>query len=162
MTGRQSGFQQNLRKQRGAEWRCLRRFHHHCVAGRDRGPDFVRDEIERRVEGGDCADHTARHTDGERHAMRVAGRAFDGHHLADKTLPFFSRNQDGLNRARHFGLRVGNREPGFCGNHPRKLVAAMLDEIAGAAQQQEPVVGIEPRCLERLLGSADGGLDLLA
>ena len=74
------------------------------------GADLVRHHVQRRVERRDAADDAARHADRERHAMRVAGRAFDRHDLADEPLAFFGRDQERLDRARHFVLRIGDRE----------------------------------------------------
>ena len=97
-------------------------------------------------------------------AMRCAlpGAAVDRHHLADEPLALLGGDRKvWMARATSFcASAIG--KPASAVIVRGQLVAVLLDQVAGAPQQDVALLRIEPCCSKEALRRGDGGVDLLA
>ena len=126
------------------------------AAGRERGGDLVRDEVEREVERADRADDPDREAHGEGELALTGLRGVHGDHLA-RELP---RLDGGHRVGRH---RAGDLDPGrlerlarLRGDLARGLVGPASERARDADEDLRPLVRRE-RLAHRALGRVDRG-----
>ena len=129
------------------------------VAGGDRRPELVGDEVEREVEGADRADHAV--GDPQHHAeLAGAGRGGLHRHRAAGQLARLDRGEgEGLDAAAGLDGRRLQRLAGLGGDRQRQVLGPLGGELGGAVEHRGPLVLGEVAGLEGLLRRADGAVD---
>ena len=153
--GGSSDFGHQLGEEERGERRLRRGLEDGCAAGRERGGDLVRDEVEREVEGRDRADDADRlpQREGELPGARLRGVHRD--HLAGELARLDRREREGGHRAG--GLDAGGLERlARLGRDGLRDLLMAASELARDADEDLGPLVRRQRLPHRSLGGVDG------
>ena len=132
--GGEAGVVLELREEERREGSLRRGLEDDGAAGRERGRDLVRDEVEREVEGADRADDADREPHRERELALARLRGVHGNHLACELPCLDRRHRVGRHRARD--LDPGGLERlARLGRDPARCLVGPLAERTGHAHE---------------------------
>ena len=155
----QARLDQDLGQLQRRDRRLSGRLENDRVAGGDRRPELVGDQVEREVEGADRADDAV--GDAQHHAELAGARRGGLHrHRAAGQLARLDR-REGQRVGAAGGLDPGRlqRLAGLGGDRQRQVVEPLADQLGGAVEHRGPLVLGEVGRLEGLLGGFGGAVD---
>ena len=147
--GRQSRLPHHLAKQQGGQGSLRSRLDENSRPDRQRGRHFVRDQIERKIEGRDAQHRTDRHPTSQAEIPIHAGRPVQRDDFSADSFRLLAGDQEGLNRARHLAPRI--RQGLAClGHHqPRELFLPLPQDLCNLGAGGGAGIGREPFHLPR-------------
>ncbi len=156
---RQAGLDQDLGQLQRRDRRLAGGLEDDRVAGGDRRPELVGDEVEREVEGADRADDAV--GDAQHHAELAGARRRGLHrHRAAGQLAGLGRGEgQGADAAFRLDRRGLDRLAGLGGDRLRQVIDPLGDQVGGAVQHRGALVLGEIGGRERLVRGLDRPLD---
>ena len=156
---RQARLEQHLGQLQRRDRRLAGRLQHDRVAGGDRRPQLVGDQVEREVEGADRADHAVGDAQHHPELAHAGGRGLHRHRAAGQLARLDGGEGEGVDAARR--LRPGGlqRLARLGGDRQGEVVEPLADQLRGPVEHRGARVLGEVRALEGRLRRPRGAID---